>query len=219
MKATLSIFALTLVIAACNDGGDGNFPRRGGSGDPNAPGAGGDGTGDPGGTAGGTCDPGRDYLDPDKKSMTQDRAGTNVGVDRGRVKPFSALATEFPRVLGNTPASLAASETTFDSPEPRWYVEPSASSVGLQTAYSVAYDGCIAYASGDPTMAKAPDQTSATTACTAMARKFWSRIATPEEIQACVDVATTTTPPESNVARQWAYACATLLTSANFLTY
>jgi hypothetical protein len=56
---------------------------------------------------------------------------------------------------------------------------------------------------------------------------MWSRTPTPAEIDACVKVAVTDSVTETPATgarqttpvRRWAYACASVLTSAGFLTY
>ena len=215
MKTTIAILASALVLAACADDSSGLRPRSGNPDDPNAPAT---PPADPNAPSA-SCEAGREYLTLDKKSLTINRADLPPGGDRGRVKPFSALQTEYPRVLGSTPASLADAATTFGTPDVRWYEEPTTSSVALQTAYGVAFDGCLTYVATEASMAAAPDATSAAAACASMARRFWSKTPTPDEIQACVDVAVTGAASEPQVAKKWAYACASLLTSANFLTY
>ncbi len=135
------------------------------------------------------------------------------------MKPFGALKTEFERVLGNKPASLATADATFAAPPARWYAEPAANAVALKTAYDIAFDGCLTYVATDPKLAAAPTAATASEACAGMARKFWSKTPAPQEIQACVDVATTGAASEPVAARKWAYACASVLTSAGFLTY
>ncbi|WP_394833559.1 hypothetical protein LVJ94_44335 [Pendulispora rubella] len=173
--------------------------------------------------------------------LTAGRFEAVAGGDRGRSKPYSALASEYARVLGkdNNPSLLAdgATATTFGLPQARWSLEPQASAVSLYTAYRVAFDGClqltgaVANASGseqgDAKYATVPDAESAKTECQAWARKFWSRAAGPDEVQACVEVAvtsslqetynakTTNTPPR----RRWAYACASVLSATGFLAY
>jgi hypothetical protein len=52
-----------------------------------------------------------------------------------------------------------------------------------------------------------------------MTRKFWSRNATPDEIAACVNVATVDASKETDAKRKWAYTCAAVMTSAGFVTY
>jgi hypothetical protein len=162
---------------------------------------------------------GREYVGLGAKHLESGRAVAKLGVDRGRLKPFGALQTEYPRVLGNTPASLAGSGPTFGAPPPRWYEEPIANAVALQTAYDIAFDGCLTYVAADPSMSAAPTAASAQTACAAMAQKFWSKTPSPTEITSCVDVAVTGAAGEPQVARKWAYACASVLTSAGFLSY
>lgn len=159
--------------------------------------------------------------------------------DRGRAKPYSALLTEYTRVLGaaNRPASIDGLGGTFGEPPARWYIEPMASAVFVNTAYNVAFEGClrlsgdIAGGTVDARLATAPAQATATTVCGEWMRKFWSREGTPEQIDECVTAAleaTTETYGGGAVAevtrpttpkRQWAYACASVLSSSGFLTY
>ncbi|WP_394823711.1 hypothetical protein [Pendulispora albinea] len=168
--------------------------------------------------------------------LSKQLANVAAGVDRGRMKPFSALSTEYARVLGatnNPKASLDSSKSTFGEPEARWSQEPAASAVSLYTAYRVGFDGCLQLTGavangsgapqGDAKYNTAPDAASAKAECEAWTRKFWSRAASPDEVQGCVDIAvtasaqegTTPTPPK----RRWAYACATVLSATGFLAY
>lgn len=166
-----------------------------------------------------TCTPGRAFMGMGGNDLVAGRTVANAGVDRGRFKPYSSLAAEYQRVLGNTPASLAGAADTFGKPEPRWYDEPSVGSVVLQTAYSVAYDGCLTYTATAPEFASAPTATDASAQCAAMARKFWSRTASPDQITACADVAVSGSASIADPRKRWAYACASVLTAAGFLTY
>jgi len=161
----------------------------------------------------------RDYKSFDQTTLTAKRTVTRLGNDRGRVKPFSALQSEYARVLGATPASLAGSGATFGQAQKNWFEEPQANAVALQTAYNIAFDGCLDYTKTDAAFAAAPDATSAPTQCGAMVRKFWSRVAAPQEVQACADMATTGAAAEPDPRRKWAYACASVLSSAGFMTY
>jgi hypothetical protein len=214
---TISMLATGALLLACGDEADalrpGGNPAGGGAG-PAAP-------GDPAGPA--ADDPaqcrGREYVGYGATNLHQGRAVAKIGVNRGRVKPFGALETEFERVLGNKPATLATAKATFAAAPARWYGEPAANAVALKTAYDIAFDGCLTYVATNPKLAQAPTAASATAACGDMARKFWSKTPAPQEIAACVDVATTGTTTEPDAARKWAYACAAVLTSAGFLTY
>ncbi len=206
-----------IALVACGDDGD---PLAGGA-RTNAPG----GPNDPGGasSSGGPtdpaqCTPGRAFTGMGGENLVK-RTVANAGVDRGRFKPYSALAGEFQRVLGNTPASLAGAADTYGKPDARWYDEPSVGSVVLQKTYSVAYDGCLTYTATAPEYASAPDAATATAQCAAMTRKFWSRTASPDAIAACADVAVSGTATVAEPRKRWAYACASVLTSAGFLTY
>ena len=181
---------------------------------------GGEAEGEPGDpTDPAVCAKGKEYLGFGDKNLIADRRVVKLGVDRGRIKPFSALRTEYTRVLGAEPASLAASAATFGEAQARWYEEPEANAVALQTAYAVAFDGCLSYIGTDPAMAVAPDAATAGAQCAAMARKFWSKTPSPDEIEACVDVATRASATDATPQRRWAYACASVLTAAGFMTY
>lgn len=136
-----------------------------------------------------------------------------AGGDRARVKPFSALATEYQRVLGASPASVTSAGSTFGIPQDRWFLEPIASGVYVNKAFEVAFDGCQDLVAGDPRFEVAPSKEGAHDACTEWTRRFWSRDATPEQLDACVGAAT------DGGDRPWVYACASVLTATGFLTF
>ena len=209
--------ATATLLLACGGGDDGDALRGRG------PAAGGDmpaaPEAPPAAEAPALCKGGREYVGYAATKLEQTRLAGKVGDNRARMKPFGALKTEFTRVLGSEPASLATADATFASAPPRWYAEPAANAVALKTAYDIAFDGCLTYVAADSKLAQAPTAASATDACGAMARTFWSKTPAPKEIQACVDVATTGAASEPDVTKKWAYACASVLTSAGFLTY
>jgi hypothetical protein len=163
------------------------------------------------------ADVGTTYVGFGKTNLTQTRL--KASGDRARIKPYEALAGELARVLGNTPASLAGAASALDAPPARWYVEPSANAGSVYTAYAVGFDACLTKTAVDAAYAAAPTAESATAECAAMARKLWSRAATPDELKACVDVATVGSASEPLPRRRWAYVCASLTTAAGFLTY
>jgi hypothetical protein len=167
------------------------------------------------------------------------KADGALGGDRARAKPFTALLTEYGRVLGsqNAPSSINAAGPTFGVPADRWYLEPIASAVFVNTAFDVAFEGCLkmtgdlAGGSGDAKYAAAPTAATAGVECADWVRRFWSRAPTPDQIDACVSVATDATSEtygrpgvdETTRAtaprRRWAYACASVLTATGFLTF
>jgi hypothetical protein len=173
---------------------------------------------------------------------SEELAATNNVVaysDRARAKPYSALLTDYERVLGtaNNPASLNGLGGTFGDPPERWYIEPMASAVFVNTAYNVAFEGCLRLTgdidggTADPRFATAPVDASANTVCGEWMGAFWNREGTPDQIHECVSAAleaTTETYGGGSIAevtrpttpkRQWAYACASVLSSSGFLTY
>ncbi len=172
----------------------------------------------------------------------EDLAATNNVAaygDRARAKPYSALLTEYARVLGtaNRPTSIDGYGATFGEPAARWYVEPMATAVFVNTAYNVAFEGCLrltgelAGGAVDARFATAPVKATAMTVCGEWTRKFWSREGTAQQIEACVSAAleaTTETYGGGSIQevtrpttpkRQWAYACASVLSSSGFLMF
>lgn len=172
----------------------------------------------PGDTAKVGCDQGFTYEGFGGVQLVVGRDEDDVGFDRDRVKPLSALRGEYARVLGKTPAVLDTLSNTFGSVPPRWYVEPEASAVSLFSSMRVAFAGCLELTASTAFDA-APTAANAEGPCTAFAHKFWSRAPDADELASCVDVATNKTGAEPQARRKWAYACASVLSSAGFLTY
>ncbi len=197
-----------LVALACS-GPDDNFTRK------NQPGT--DPTTDP--NVPQCTDVGTGYTGFAGTKLEEKRLNAKIGADRARMKPYSALRSEYQRTLGVTPDSLDSAEASFGKAPDRFAQEPRASAIQLFTAYRVAFDGCLSYVEKVPAYATAPNAASATAECKTMARKFWSRAPTDDELKACTDVAVTDSAPEPDPKRRWAYTCATLLSSSAFLTY
>ncbi|HEX4621567.1 MAG TPA: hypothetical protein VH208_08370, partial [Myxococcaceae bacterium] len=150
--------------------------------------------------------------------LTADRLDADIGLDRGRVKPYGALTTEYPRVLTNTPGLIPQMASTFASPPARWYSEPQGSAITAYSSFRIAFQGCLTATAGTA-FSTAPTSSSATKQCATWATSFWSRTPSAADIQACSDYAVNGTTTETNANRRWAYACASVLTGAGFLTY
>ncbi|MFT3842572.1 MAG: hypothetical protein QM723_36620 [Myxococcaceae bacterium] len=164
------------------------------------------------------CDFGRVYQGFAGTELTAGRIDVDLGLETARFKPYSALQTEYPRMLSNTPGLLASAGNTFAIIPARWYVEPQASAINLYTAYRIAFQGCLTATAGSG-FNTAPTAATAATHCTTWAKQFWTRDPAQAEIDACVKVATVDTSTETNANRKWAYTCASVLSSADFLTY
>jgi hypothetical protein len=108
---------------------------------------------------------------------------------------------------------------TFGDDPPRWFSEPQMSAVTLYSAFQVAYQGCQTLTSTDVAFADAPTADTANAQCAEWANRFWNRTASADEVAACVQVATQDTQSVSGARLRWAYTCASLLTSAGFLSY
>ncbi|MEO8874960.1 MAG: hypothetical protein ABI461_05170 [Polyangiaceae bacterium] len=231
MKSTKTSIVLGLVASTllamgtgCSSGsldipGDG---QGGGSTDPGAGGGGGGGTG-PAAVPPLCTTTGKTYTGFGGSTLGADRVADLAGNDRSRLKPYSALPAEYNRVSGLTtaPVILTSSASTFGSPPMNWYQEPSSSAIVVYSAYRAAFQDCLMLtnASGAAQYQTAPTAASATTECTTWTRKFWSRDATPDELTTCGNVATNDTSTITDVNKRWAYVCASVMTSAGFMSY
>lgn len=167
-----------------------------------------------------TCtDFGTTYTGFGGTSLIEGRVKANIGADRSRVKPYSALRAEYERVIGVAPTQIDRIGPSFGAAPARFSAEPQASAIQLHAAFRLALDACATYAAGVPELAEAPTSDSAPAMCARMARSFWSRDATKTEVDECAKVALVDAASEPTPSRRWAYTCAALLTSAGFLTY
>jgi hypothetical protein len=225
MKETMKSLLLTSAISAVllgsilslgceSGGGDLGIPDDG------VPGEGpGEGPGEKAVTPPICASMGVAYVGLGGRNLVAGRLQVVAGGNRDRIKPYGVLGSELNRVAGNTPTLLASNAATFGAPPARWYTEPQVSAVSLFTSYRVAFEGCLELTKTAPEYAAAPTDVTAAAQCATLARKFWSRTATPEEITACTTVATVDTAGETDVRRRWAYTCAPLLSAAPFLAY
>lgn len=165
------------------------------------------------------CEPGRKYVGFGGTNLALERREAEVGVERARTKPFTALLTEYPRVLGTTPELLAQSESTFGLTAPRWFPKTDPNAVSLYQAYRIAFQGCLSVTGSGAQYAQLPTHATAMAECAGWARRFWSRAAMGPEIEACAQVIGIYASSENNLRRRWAHGCASVLTSADFLTF
>ncbi len=218
-----TIFALGVFASACSDTPDAlTGGRSGPGGGPNGE-PGGPGSEDPNAAPGAlecTVKPeGRAYKHFDGTNLADSRLNENVGVNRARLKPFTVMSGEYSRVLGTAPASLAASAGSFDDAPPRWFEEAQHSGVSLNAVFDISFEGCSALTKAGAEYAAAPTNESAATVCKSLIRKAWSRSASPDEITACSTLAVTKLATEADARKRWAYVCASVLSSSQFLTF
>jgi hypothetical protein len=143
------------------------------------------------------------------ESLAQ-REALAPGAARSRIKPFSALAGEYVRVLGAEPAGLAAAAGSFGTEPARYFREPVIESGSLRTAHDLALAGCGELVARDTTFAAATEADG----CTALATTLWSRDMSETEAAACVELAAALDPVE-----RWTRVCASVMSAAGFLTY
>ncbi len=234
------VILLLPILVACGGPADelaGGGDINGGNGtpiggDPNSPGGGGPGGTDPNDPEVITqscAEAQRVYVGFGGTKLVDDRLMEVQNADRGRVKNFKVFSDDMTRSFGGkAPALLGSSAQTFGAAPARWYEEPKSGAVVLYQAFRIALQGCTDYTKDDAKFANNPDATSAATVCTEFENKFWSRTPTPEEVNACVKgavegsaklTADNGTTSDTPARQRWAYACASVLTSANFLTY
>ena len=164
-------------------------------------------------------DVGKNYLGFAGTKLEDKRVNAQIGTDRLRIKPYSALKGEYERTIGAAPATLQQSGASFGTPPDRFSAEPRASAIQVYTAFRVAFDGCLTFTETAPEFAAVPSPDTAAAQCKAMARKFWSRTPSADEVQQCTQVALVDSATEASPRRRWAYTCATLLSTSGFLTY
>ncbi|HUS68625.1 MAG TPA: hypothetical protein VMZ28_29015, partial [Kofleriaceae bacterium] len=151
------------------------------------------------------------------RSLDGDRLDQVAGTDRLRIKPYTALVAEYNRVLGATPSFITGQNQTFGEAPARWSSEQELSAVSMIQAYKAAFQGCLTFTASATAYAANPTTTTATTECAKFQTRFWSRIPTATETNACVAFATGTANNDANPRRRWAYTCAAVLTSVGFL--
>lgn len=207
------IVTLVLALVACDDP-EGEGFRRGNRGtaddgaetppsDPNEP---------------GSCTLGGKHVGFAGEDFAASRTVGALGKDRRRVKPFSAMKTEIERVLGTSPATLQESAAAFGDVPARWYAEPVAGAVSLYTTATLVFTACYDSMTAAK-YAQPPTAETATAECAALEAKAWLRAPTPDETKACADAATTASASEPDARRRWARACASVMSSAGFISY
>ncbi len=139
--------------------------------------------------------------------------------DRMRLKPFTALATEYSRALGLASFDTSAFAATFGKPPARWFSEPAASASTVYGAFALAFAACTQHTASDAQYASAPDAATADPICRDHARRAWSREATEPEVAACVDYTVNKTNPADAAPKRWAYSCAAVVSATGFLAY
>jgi hypothetical protein len=161
----------------------------------------------------------RSYVLFDGTKLEASRTTDEAAMNRARIKPFSVMGTEYQRVLGFAPAAMKDAANSFESTPPRWFYESSYSGVSLDAISTLSFDACLEYVASEPTFDAMPTRDSAGAACTDWMHSAWNRSPSPEEIAGCAELAMTGVASETDVRKRWAYTCASVLSSSQFLTY
>jgi hypothetical protein len=165
------------------------------------------------------CEATRSYTNFGGAALEGDRAAIEAGSDRLRLKPFTALATEYAKALGLATFDTRAYAATFGRPPARWYAEPAASANTIYAAFALAFEACTQAMATDPLYADAPTENSAGLVCRDHARRAWHREASDEEVAACVNFTVNQTNTADAPRKRWAYSCAAVLGASGFLAY
>jgi hypothetical protein len=216
----VSVAVISLLAAACDDPNGLTGSRRRnvpGAGQGDTPGEGGEGL--PEELQCTEKPQGNSYVLFDGTKLEASRVNENVGVNRARIKPYAVMASEYQRVLGVVPPSIKTAGASFDDPPARWFAESIYSGVAMNAIFEISYEGCLDYVRAASDLKAIPTPETATAECTKMMRKAWSRTPSPEEVGSCTDLAVTKLAEQKDPARRWAYVCASILSSSQFLTF
>jgi hypothetical protein len=168
---------------------------------------------------------GRSYVLFDGSKLEATRVNEASAVNRARIKPYTVMANEYQRVLGVIPESVRTAASSFGNAPERWYTEPVHSGVSMNAVFDISFEACLSYVKTSADLTAAPTAQSAGAECTKLMRKAWNRSPSPEEISGCTDLAVTKlatsqwTARETDLTRRWAYVCASVLSSSQFLTF
>jgi hypothetical protein len=220
MKTTLlfALAVLALALTGCNGSAMAKLKTTTGGTDPDGNGPGNLPPPDGIPPDVGQCTQGFSYTGFGGTQLVVGRSDEDEGFDRDRVKPLDALRGEYARVLGTTPDTINTVANTFGNTPPRWYIEPQASAVSLFSSFRIAFAGCVPQTDSS-TFDATPTDATLRTQCQSWANQFWSRNATQDELDSCVDTVLNHTSDEPGTRLKWAYGCATVLSSAGFLAY
>lgn len=123
----------------------------------------------------------------------------------------------------NDPAVAAS----FGVAPHHWYTESEVGSFAVFTTFEYAFSVCRRVIVQPPAgsragwyehTASAPTEASARAYCERTQRSAWLRAPSPVEVQHCVELALSL-DDEPDLASRWSYVCASIFTSANFLSY
>jgi hypothetical protein len=165
------------------------------------------------------CAVGQSYIGFNGNDLAADRLDEAAGMDRDLLQPYSSLQGAYTLALGSTPSLVSQMGSTFGSPGPRWYMQQKSNAISAYGALRIAFQGCLTATASATQYAAAPDGNTAPANCIAWEKAYWNRTPTNDEAAICADFAINQTTAESDPRRRWAYACAAVLSSAQFLGY
>lgn len=165
-----------------------------------------------------TCDGTLAYPGMNGDELTASRLAYEPGTNRARMLPYKQLRAEYLRVLGVVPKFMGYQDFTFYEPVIRWFTEPELNAINVLISFRSGFQGCRAYLK-EAMYEVPPTADTARAQCQAWQRRFWSVEPTEEEIAVCAAVVLHPSNTEPSIKNRWAYGCASVLTSTQFLTY
>jgi hypothetical protein len=165
-----------------------------------------------------TCKLGRTYQGFGEE-LTRTRTQGELGTERRRPKHYQALVVDYERAFAGRPILLGEAEATFGAIPERWYTEPPTSAVAIVMAFRIAFQGCLANSTQLDLPRFPPTLETARERCSAWTTLFLGRKALPSETEKCATLIQDTAQSETDSRRRWAYGCAFILTTPDFLTF
>jgi hypothetical protein len=165
------------------------------------------------------CASGRSYAGFNGNDLSADRLDETAGMDRDLLQPYSSLQGAYTAALGGTPTLVSQMASTFGAPGPRWFFQEKSNAISTYGALRIAFQGCLTLTASASQYANAPDGNTAPSTCIQWESTFWNRTPSNDEAAVCADFAINQTTSESDPRRRWAYACAAVLSTAQFLGY
>lgn len=181
---------------------------------------------------------GRGYLGLAGEHLEAERSDVAAGYDTRR--PYRnflhnsdwVVAVDLQKAVGNSPVAADPERrdpgfgASFGITPPRWYNESEVGTFAVYVTFNYAFKVCLRefdaeralthqpwyeHAAFEPTEERARDF------CSGVQAKAWLRDPSAEELQACVDLALDL-GEEPDFKQRWAYVCASVLSSPNWLS-
>ena len=157
-----------------------------------------------------------EYLDGTltTKGGTLPKVAPVPGKNTLRIKSYESLKAHFSRVFGGENQTLEDSENAFKTIPDFWYIEHELGAVSLNIVANAAVEGCNSLVTQ-----AASGNAEIRANCATWAESMWLRSATQDELNSCVNTATTITDQLNTALKRQQFACASMMMSIPALTF